>query len=162
MIPPLIREKHGRCLYRDSDGLIARTARLCPVFQRILTKKTQSKSDSSSDPAPRLSVWHDVFFRFFLTASDRKAVAVHSAPKYNTFWRLFSKNVKRVRKRWIFVFDRWIRTLGFYDHTLHSYASSMLHHSSVRYNIFPNGNSQCYFSKSIQEFLLFFLNVSLV
>ena len=92
MIPPLIREKHGRCLYRDFDGLIARTARLCPVFQRILTKKTQSKSDSSSDPAPRLSVWHDVFFRFFLTASDRKAVAVHSTLKYNTFWRLFSKN----------------------------------------------------------------------
>ena len=67
-----------------------------------------------------------------------------------------------VRKRWIFVFDRWIRTLGFYDHTLHSYAPSMLHYSSVRYNIFPNRNSQCYFSKSIQEFLLFFLNVSLV
>ncbi len=70
---------------QEFDGLIARTARLCPVFQRILTKKTQSKSDSSSDLAPRLSVWHGVFFRFFLTASDRKAVAVHSAPKYNMF-----------------------------------------------------------------------------
>ena len=94
MIPPLIREKHGRCLYRDFDGLIARTARLCPVFQRILTKKAQSKSDSSSDPAPRLSVWHDVFFRFFLPPQIVKRLQFILPPNTTCFGGFFRKMVR--------------------------------------------------------------------